>query len=162
MSNLAFIHTIAGFLALGFGFFMVLSRKGTQIHRRMGHFYFISMIGLTTTAYPIITADGFSIFYILSTNALVLTLMGYGAVLLRRKLKSWYYWHYHGMYWSFAGLMGATANEIVVHVQPIYEWFVSMGMVESIVLLQTAILAIALGLILRNQNPTLRRMGFIA
>ena len=140
---------------------MVLSRKGTKIHRRMGHFYFISMIGLTTTAYPIITADGFSIFYILSTNGLILTLIGYGAVLLRRRLKCWYYWHYHGMYWSFTGLMGATANEIVVHVAPINEWFVSMGMLESIVLLQVIILMMALVLILKNQDPTLRKMGFV-
>lgn len=34
---------------------------------------------------------------------------------------------HHGMYGSFAGLMGATANEIIVHVQPIHLWVQSHG-----------------------------------
>ena len=161
MSYTAYIHTVAGFLALGFGFSVVLGRKGTRTHRRLGHGYFVSMLVLSTTAFPMVTGEGFSVFYVLAFNALALTLVGYGGVLLRRHLRHWYYWHYHGMYWSFTGLMGATANEIVVHVPSVNAWFDSLGMLMPILVLQGLIMSLAAILIFRHQNPTLREMGFI-
>ena len=120
------------------------------------------MIVLTTTAFSIITGEGFSIFHVLSFNGLTATCIGFGAVLLRRHVRRWYYWHYHGMYWSFTGLMGATANEIIVNVPWILAWVQFHGTMWPILVVQTLILIVACVLIFRNQDPTLRQMGFIS
>ena len=161
MSTIAVIHTVFGFASIGFGLCVVLGPKGTRRHRQLGHGYFISMLILCTSAFPIVTSDSFSIFHVLSFNGLTLTLVGYSAVFFRSRIKNWYYWHYHGMYWSFTGLMGATANEIIVHVPAIDAWVRSYGSWGPVLVVQFAILAVAGYLIFRYQNPTLREMGFI-
>ena len=106
-----------GVLALILGGAMLLCRKGTLSHRRIGRAYTLSMVGMLFTSFLIYRLFGhFGPFHILSVISFVTLAAGFLPAWTRRPSKTWLQRHYQYMSYSYAGLVAATAAEIAVRV----------------------------------------------
>jgi uncharacterized membrane protein len=115
MSVLGAVHFIFGLAALAFGAAVVLRRKGTSSHRRLGWAYVASMAGLLSTSFLIYRLfNGFGPFHALAVVGAVTLLAGLLPAWRRRPPDRWLSRHYHFMAYSYAGLVAATAAEIAV------------------------------------------------
>ena len=117
ISVLGWLHTLVCLVALPTGFAVLAMTKGTARHKRIGHWYLISMalgsataLGLTA---PIPGFARFNVFHWLSLATLVLLGLAYMAA--RRQAKApWAYLHPLGMALSYYMLIGALINELFV------------------------------------------------
>lgn len=79
------VHLLFAIAALASGLFIVLRRKGTRTHRRVGRVYALSMIGLNVTALMIYRLTGtFGPFHVAALVSL-LTIVGGVLPALRRR-----------------------------------------------------------------------------
>ena len=112
MGSLGITHLVFAVLSLAFGLATVLLRKGTRLHRTIGHLYFGSMLGLNVTALSIYRLfGGFGPFHIAALLSLGSLLAGMVPVILRRPRKKWLELHAHFMSWSYVGLLAAAVAE---------------------------------------------------
>jgi uncharacterized membrane protein len=117
MTTVGYVHLVFALCALVLGLLVVLQRKGTRIHRTIGHLYVSSMIGLNVTALSIYELFGtFGPFHVLAVLSLATLLAGVLPVVTRRPKRGWLDLHANFMAWSYAGLVAATASELVVRV----------------------------------------------
>jgi uncharacterized membrane protein len=115
MSVLGGLHSLFGLAALAFGTAVMLRRKGTSSHRRLGWAYVASMAGLLSTSFFIYHLfGGFGPFHALAVVGAVTLLGGVLPAWRRRPPEGWLARHYHFMAYSYAGLVAATAAEIAV------------------------------------------------
>jgi uncharacterized membrane protein len=113
MSKLGFAHLIFALAALVSGAFVLLRRKGTLSHKRVGYVYAFCMIGLNGTAlliYRLFRRPG--PFHVLAAVSLATLLAGLFPALRRRA--GWLERHYRLMAWSYVGLCAAALAEIAV------------------------------------------------
>ncbi|MBI1249119.1 DUF2306 domain-containing protein [bacterium] len=114
---LGVIHTILGFVSLIAGLIVLVRPKGTQTHRILGRVYVFAMLGLNLTSFGIYRLfGGFGVFHWLAVGSLAMLAGAVATVLWRKKIKSWIYYHYYFMVWSYVGLLAGTSNEAFVHV----------------------------------------------
>ncbi len=105
------LHTLIGFLAIGFGAAVFPAVKGGSVHRRMGRLYAWSMFGLNGTALMIYDLfGGFGPFHVAALISLATLIAGLWP--LRRRTPGWLQRHAIFMCWSYVGLIAATAAEI--------------------------------------------------
>lgn len=117
MSTLGMVHTTFGCAALVLGLGVVTLRKGTHLHRTVGHLYFSSMLALNVTALLIYRLFGhFGPFHALAIISLIYLLWGISAVVLRRPRDRWLHRHTRFMLWSYVGLIAAAICEITARV----------------------------------------------
>lgn len=117
LDALGLVHTLLGVLALLFGLAVVVRRKGTRPHRRLGRAYFASMLLLTATAFMIYDLYGrFGPFHIAAVVSMATTIAGFLPVYLRRPPKTWMALHAIFMGWSYVGLLAAFIAEIATRV----------------------------------------------
>jgi len=110
--TIEFIHTFLGFASLISGLAIVLTKKGSLIHRWVGRLYVAAMLGLNLTAFGIYKLfDGWGFFHWMAIASLMPLLAGYFAILYKNITA-----HYYFMFWSYIGLLCATISEIFVHV----------------------------------------------
>lgn len=113
MSQIGFAHLVFAFAALVSGAFVLLRRKGTLSHKRVGYVYAFCMIGLNGTAlliYRLFRRPG--PFHVLAAVSLATLLAGLFPALRRRT--GWLERHYRLMAWSYVGLCAAALAEIAV------------------------------------------------
>lgn len=113
MDALGWTHTIFGVVALVAGTAVVLMKKGTRLHRTLGHIYLNGMLALNISAFFIYNLFGsFGPFHWLALFSLITMLAGFIPVLTRRPEKLWLEFHAGFISGSYVGLVAAFAAEI--------------------------------------------------
>jgi uncharacterized membrane protein len=111
------IHALFGIAALILGLAVVLRKKGTRVHRRIGQGYVLSMVLLNGTALMIYDLYGrVGPFHVASVLSLATVGAGFVPVYLRRPVSSWMELHATFMCWSYVGLLAAFLSEVAVRV----------------------------------------------
>ena len=110
------VHALIGVAALLLGLAVVLRRKGTRTHRRIGQAYVVSMLLLNVTALMIYDLFGrFGPFHVAAAISLATIGAGFAPVYLRRPQTDWMSVHAMFMGWSYVGLVAAFISEIATH-----------------------------------------------
>lgn len=142
-------------MAAGLG--VVLMRKGTRVHRRVGYLYVVSMVALNVSSFFIFSLTGrFSPFHVASMFSLTILVAGFLPVLLRRPQGGWLRLHMEFMVWSYIGLLAAAVSEAAVRIpETPFWWSVAGG---------TAVVVVTGALIWAHNRPRLlaqfmRRQG---
>lgn len=111
------IHLISGIIALVFGGAVLIAKKGTQIHRRVGYLYVFSMVTLIISSFFIYRLFGkFGPFHLLSFLSTFSLLAGMIPMFKKVRTPKDYETHFKRMYWSVAGLYAAFAAESFVRI----------------------------------------------
>ena len=83
------IHLIVSVLALITGTFVLLMRKGTNIHKKVGYVYVFSMVVMLITSFLIYRLfNGWGVFHYLSLVSVVTILCGMVPTLFKKQLKT--------------------------------------------------------------------------
>jgi uncharacterized membrane protein len=128
---LGWIHIGSALVALVLGGFIVLSRKGTRIHQRVGLTYMAAMLLLNLSALSIYDMTGhFGPFHAGAVFSLFCVVMGVSAPILRKG--DWLNRHYRWMGWSYFGLLAAGFAEAVVRVPALEVHTVQRGFAVAI------------------------------
>ena len=139
MSELGWIHTIFGIVALVSGLVVTVQRKGTRWHRTIGHIYFTSMISLNLTALSIYNLYGnFGPFHWLALASLITLFAGLIPVLTRSPKGKWLERHAIFINYSYIGLVAAFAAEITSRIPDTDDSF-------GIIVAATSVLVMFLG-----------------
>jgi uncharacterized membrane protein len=110
-------HVAFGICALALGLCVLCLRKGTRVHRTLGHLYLASMIGLNATALSIYELfGGFGPFHVLALVSLLTLGCGALPAITQRPRRRWFEAHAYFMSWSYVGLLAATAAEVAVRI----------------------------------------------
>lgn len=113
-STIGLIHLIASIAALIAGTWVITTQKGTEIHKRVGYVYAVSMTVLIITAFMIYRLfGGFGIFHFAAVISTVALLGGMIPAITRKPEKHWLSLHYNFMYWSVMGLYAAFVAEVL-------------------------------------------------
>lgn len=124
VNPVGWLHLIASILALVFGTWVLITRKGTRAHRSVGHLYAGSMILLIATAFLIYRLFGrFGVFHVAAVVSAVTLAGGMIPAVLRRP-KGWLNLHFSFMYWSVFGLYAAFVAEVATRL-PVRTMFTS-------------------------------------
>ena len=113
--SIGLIHLVVSILALIFGTWVLVVRKGTETHRKVGYLYAISMVLVIATALMIYRLFGtFGVFHIAALASGITLSGGMIPVFLRKPKNSWLGLHFSFMYWSVFGLYAAFVAEMAV------------------------------------------------
>ena len=112
MNPLGLLHTGAAVLALATGTVVLLQRKGTRLHRRIGWAYVASMATMNGTALLIYRLfGGFGPFHVAALVSLATLAVGIATVVRRRPAHTRVEHHYWWMAYSYLGLVAAGVAE---------------------------------------------------
>ena len=115
--NFGLVHLISGILSLIFGGLVIVMKKGTMIHRRVGYIYVFNMIILILSSFGIYRLFGkFGLFHYLSLVSTFSLVAGMIPMFKKVKSPKDYETHFKRMYWSVAGLYAAFAAESFVRI----------------------------------------------
>lgn len=115
-STIGMIHLFSAGVALVSGSFVLLSTKGTRLHKKIGYAYAVSMIAVNVTAFFIYRLFGdFGPFHVAAIISLLTLVAGMIPVILRRPTK-WFDLHFAFMYYSVIGLYAAFVSEALVRI----------------------------------------------
>lgn len=148
MSAIGWFHTACAVLALCSGAAVLLRRKGTRVHRRIGWVYVGSMLALNGTALMIYRLfGGFGPFHVAAVVSLATVVAG-TVPAVRRRPANWVEHHYWLMTWSYVGLCAAAVSEVATRTPGFrFWWAVFAG--------TFAVLGVGAVLIRRNARPVL-------
>jgi uncharacterized membrane protein len=150
------IHVVFGILAITAGLVIFRIAKGTPRHRQLGFVYVASMLGLNGTGLLIYRVFGtFGPFHVLALASLVTLFSGFVPVYRKPRAGDWLRRHYHGMCWSYVGLLAATAAEIAVRL-PIIRGF---GLAFGIAVFVSSLVVVVVGgyVVNRSREQVLAR-----
>jgi uncharacterized membrane protein len=115
--NIGLIHLISGVVALISGGLVIVLKKGTLIHKRIGYIYVISMAILIISSFGIYRLFGkFGLFHYLSIISSFSLIAGMIPMFKKTRTPKDYETHFKRMYWSVVGLFAAFAAESFVRV----------------------------------------------
>ena len=105
-------HIVSAISALIFGLCVLLTRKGTRLHKQVGYAYFFNMLGVNISALFIYRLTGhFGPFHGAALASLLTLMAGFTAAYLRLPQGRWLELHYEFMNWSYVGLVAAAVSE---------------------------------------------------
>lgn len=108
-------HLLASIIALMSGTAVLLLKKGTGVHKRVGYIYALSMLVLLLTAFAIYRLFGrWGVFHWTAVLSSATLLCGLIPVLIRKPANTYLSLHFGFMYWSVIGLYGAFMAETFV------------------------------------------------
>lgn len=111
------IHLISGVVALIFGGAVLMAKKGTQLHRKVGYLYVASMAVLIISSFFIYRLFGkFGVFHFFSLTATFSLIAGMFPMFKKVRTPKDIDTHFIRMYWSVAGLYAAFAAESFVRI----------------------------------------------
>jgi uncharacterized membrane protein len=115
--NFGLVHLISGIVALIFGGCVILMKKGTLAHRRIGYIYVFSMTILILSSFCIYRLFGrFGVFHFLSLVSTFSLVAGMIPMFKKVRKPKDYETHFKRMYWSVVGLYAAFAAESFVRI----------------------------------------------
>ena len=118
--TIGLIHLIAAISSLIFGTAILIITKGTQLHKKEGYVYVVSMVVTLATAFMIYRLwGGWGIFHYAAVISSVTLIGGMIPVITRYPTNSYIILHFSFMYWSVMGLYGAFFAEIMTRVPPL-------------------------------------------
>lgn len=127
-SNVGLFHTLIAITAMLSGAIVILNKKGTLFHKRVGYVYVASMLLLNITAFFIVNFGGFSMFHFFAILSLFTVLAGIIPAIFR--IKKWFGYHFYFMSWSVVGLYAAFWAELgtrfVKNIQQFW-WIVALA-----------------------------------
>ncbi|AKP52698.1 MULTISPECIES: DUF2306 domain-containing protein [Cyclobacterium] len=133
------IHLISSSSALLFGTLVLMLKKGTKLHVKMGYLYLISMGVLILTALMIYRLfNGWGIFHFATLFSLLTIILGMIPVWTKKPLNTWKFRHFTFMYWSVIGLYSAFGAEILTRI-PKSPFFGMVGLATVLILFFGAI-----------------------
>ncbi|MCU0468000.1 MAG: DUF2306 domain-containing protein [Arcicella sp.] len=116
-SNIGLTHLLSGVIALILGGMVLILKKGTALHRKIGYAYVFSMIVLIVSSFLIYRLFGkFGVFHVFSLIATFSLLAGMLPMLKKKRTAKDLETHFKRMYWSVAGLYAAFAAESFVRI----------------------------------------------
>lgn len=128
------IHLIASLLAVLFGTMVLIMRKGTKKHKKIGYVYVASMTVLLTTSFMTYRLfGGFGIFHYSAILSSLTLIFGIIPVLTRKPESGWLIQHFSFMYWSVIGLYAALASEVLTRI-PQTPFFGMVGLATAVIL----------------------------
>lgn len=115
--SIGLTHLISGIIAIILGGLVLILKKGTKIHRKIGYGYVFSMIILLASSFGIYRLFGkFGIFHVLSLVSTFSLAAGMLPMLKKNRTPNDLETHFKRMYWSVAGLYAAFAAESFVRI----------------------------------------------
>jgi uncharacterized membrane protein len=121
MSVVGALHTVACVIALVLGAYMIVGRKGTPRHRKLGDWYVGAILFASVSSLTIYTRHHFTAAHWFAVMAIVTA--GAGFALGRwhgqgaaRGGAAWKYGHIAGMVLSYYVLIGGGVNEVFLRV----------------------------------------------
>lgn len=137
-STTGLIHLLACVLALIAGTCLLAITKGSEIHKRIGYAYCISMLTVNGTAFSLYHLfNGLGPFHFAALISLATLVAGMIPVLFRTK--SWLRLHLSFMYYSVIGLYAAFASEIIVRI-PGISFGPAVGIATTLVMIVAMLL----------------------
>ena len=128
---ISLLHTVAAAVAVPLGAFVLFGKKGSFLHKKLGRYYFISMLLANTSSLFIYKAFGEWFFpHSLAVLTLLFLFLGYG-VLLRKSFRYRLSLHLTGMTVSYYLLIGGGINEAFLHI-PMLKPYLTSGPVLGI------------------------------
>ncbi len=120
-------HVSVALLAVGFGTGVLLFRKGTPRHRRVGYGYVVCMVLVNLTAFRLFYLFGdFGIVHVGAIASLLMLSGGISMAVYRPV--NWLVWHYRLMSASVTGLYAAGLVESTYRLFPaLFFWPVCLG-----------------------------------
>lgn len=109
-SNIGWFHFLTAVLAMITGSIVLLNKKGTIFHKRIGYIYLTSMLLLNVSSFFIMSFGSFSLFHFFAIVSLV-SIFG-GMLPTIKKGKNWFGYHFYFMNWSVVGLFCAFWAEV--------------------------------------------------
>lgn len=111
------IHLMSSIIALISGTFVLIMKKGTLQHKRIGYAYVISMVLLLLTSFMIYRLfNGWGIFHYTTIASLLTIGLGMVPIWTKKPTDNWKYMHFSFMYWSVIGLYSAFVAEVLTRV----------------------------------------------
>lgn len=111
-NGMGLFHTITAVLSILFGTIVLLNKKGTSFHKKIGYCYLACMIVLNLTSFAIVNFEGFSLFHFFSIVSLTSISLGIYPAFKRKE--NWLTQHFYFMNWSVIGLYCAFWAELGV------------------------------------------------
>jgi len=112
-STTGLVHLIFSISAMITGALILFMVKGTEIHKKIGYAYTVSMLGCIITSFMIYRLfSGWGLFHYLSVVSAVSLIGGMIPAIIRKPKVSWIYLHFSFMYWSVVGLYAAFISEV--------------------------------------------------
>lgn len=108
------IHLVTAIIALITGTMILVMKKGTPNHKRVGYVYVVAMTGLLITAFMIYRLWGeWGLFHYAAVISSVTLIGGFIPILIQYPKDNYIAFHFSFMYWSVLGLYGAFFAEIM-------------------------------------------------
>lgn len=127
-SNIGWIHVTSSLAAVVLGSFVLGTRKGNILHKRIGYGYIASMLLVNLSAFGLYRLTGrFGPFHLAAIISLLSVLAGTLPLYYRTRIKSWKVLHFTFLYYSVIGLYAALFSEIIVRVPGIRFWWSVAG-----------------------------------
>lgn len=115
--TIGLIHLVSSIFALIFGTMVLVQKKGTKKHKRIGYFYVMSMVILLITSFLIYRMfNGFGMFHYAAFFAALNLFLGMIPIWTKRPKINWKFYHLNFMYWSVIGLYMALAAELTTRI----------------------------------------------
>jgi len=115
--EIGLVHLISSCFALIFGTYILIAKKGTKQHIKIGYLYVISMVILILTAFMIYRLfNGWGIFHYTTLLSLITIALGMIPIWIKKPVNKWKYLHFSFMYWSVIGLYAAFSAEILTRI----------------------------------------------
>ncbi len=110
-------HLASAILAMIFGTWVLVSKKATIVHKRLGYCYLFCMCIMLGSAFMIYELfDGFGIFHSGALISFATIVLGMVPVWRKRPIGTWPYLHFNYMYWSVIGLYAAFFSELFTRI----------------------------------------------
>lgn len=133
--EIGLIHLISSCFALLFGTYILVAKKGTKTHVKIGYLYVVSMSILILTAFMIYRLfNGWGIFHYTTLLSLVTLLLGMVPIWRKKPKDKWKFFHFTFMYWSVIGLYAAFAAEVLTRI-PEAPFFGMVGIATGVIML---------------------------
>lgn len=114
---LGWFHFIIALISMLSGTYILFQPKGTQLHKRFGYLYVLSMVlvcGSSLGVYNI--TGGVGVFHILAIAGLLTLVLGILPLFLKSIKNKYKFFHLWFMYYSVLGLYAAFVSELSLRI----------------------------------------------
>ncbi len=164
ISVLGWIHALACLVAIPVGFAVLALTKGTARHRRLGFWYFSSMVLANLTAFGLYAPipgiePGFNRFHRMAVITLAALLVAYAGA-RRQREALWAYLHPTGMIVSYYLLIGGAINEAFTRADALQAFHgPALGMTQGVNMLIFVVLLINMLAHVARQRARIRSVA---